>query len=54
MKENKKYDAVQEMREIREKLSLKYWKNPEALMKDMEAVRKKHNLQIRDTKKHSS
>lgn len=46
MKKNKSMDAVQMMRDIREKLSSKYWKHPERLKKDMEQIRKKYNLQI--------
>lgn len=44
----KKTDAVQEMREIREKLSMKYWKKPDALKKDMLKIRKKYDLKILD------
>jgi hypothetical protein len=32
------------MREIREKLSEKYWKHPELLKQDMEVIHKKYNL----------
>ena len=46
MKKNKPFDAVQMMRDIREKLSLKYWKNPERLKKDMADIRKKYNLRV--------
>jgi len=46
MKKNKKYDAVKNMREIREKLSEKYWKNPALLKKDMEDIRKKYNIKL--------
>lgn len=41
---NKKYDAVKEMRTIREKLSAKYWKQPEVLKKELAAIRKKYNF----------
>lgn len=41
-----KFDAVKMMREIREKLSEKYWKNPEILKKEMEAIRQKYNLNL--------
>lgn len=41
---NKKYDAVQEMRKIREKLSEKYWKHPEILKKELAVVRKKYDF----------
>lgn len=40
----KNYDAVKEMREIREKLSLRYWKKPEILMKDMATIQKKYQF----------
>lgn len=41
MKKAKKYDAVQEAREIREKLSVKYFDHPDKLLEDLKAVRKK-------------
>jgi hypothetical protein len=44
MKKNKKFDAVQMMRDIREMLSEKYWKHPDILKKEMEAIRKKYNI----------
>ncbi|MBN4049602.1 hypothetical protein JYT36_00070 [Bacteroidales bacterium AH-315-N07] len=44
MKKNNKFDAVQMMREIREKLSEKYWKHPNILKKEMKAIRKKYNI----------
>ena len=40
----KNYDAVKEAREIKEKLSEKYWNNPELLLKDLKLIRKKYNL----------
>ena len=46
MKTNKKFDAVKMMREIREKLSEKYWKHPDILKKEMEAIRQKYNFKI--------
>lgn len=45
-KTKQKFDAVQMMREIREKLSEKYWKHPEILKKEMEAIRKKYQAQL--------
>jgi hypothetical protein len=45
-KKNKTFDAVQMMRDIREKLSLKYWEHPQRLKKDMDAIRKKYDLHI--------
>jgi hypothetical protein len=50
MKENKKFDSVKMMREIREKLSIKYWKNPDILKKDMKEIRSKYNLKINENK----
>jgi hypothetical protein len=46
MNQNKKFDAVKMMREIREKLSEKYWKHPEILKKEMQEIREKHNLKF--------
>ncbi|MCW3117635.1 MAG: hypothetical protein JWM28_1717 [Chitinophagaceae bacterium] len=46
MEKNKKFDAVQFMRNVREKLSEKYWKRPDILKKDMQAIREKYNLQM--------
>lgn len=51
MKQNKAFDAVKAMREIREKLSEKYWKHPDILKKDMKEIREKYNLQITTPKK---
>lgn len=39
-------DAVKMMREIREKLSEKYWKHPDILKKEMEEVRKKYHFKV--------
>jgi len=41
------FSAVEMMREIREKLSEKYWKHPDVLKKDMEAIRKKYNIKFK-------
>ena len=46
MKTSKQYDAVQAMREIREKLSEKYWKHPDLLKQEMEVIQKKYGLKI--------
>jgi len=46
MEPNKTFDAVKMMREIREKLSEKYWKNPEILKQEMQAIREKYHLKI--------
>ena len=43
MKKNKSYDAVQAMRETREKLSLQYWQNPELLKQEMKSIREKYS-----------
>ena len=44
MNKNKEFDAVQMMREIREQLSEKYWKHPDILKMEMQAIREKYNL----------
>ena len=46
MEPTKKFDAVKMMREIREKLSEKYWKHPDILKKEMEEIRKKYNFNL--------
>lgn len=46
MEKTKTFDAVKMMRDIREKLSEKYWKHPEILKAEMEAIRRKYNLKI--------
>jgi hypothetical protein len=46
MKTNKKFDSVKMMRDIREKLSEKYWKHPDILKQEMEAIRQKYNLKV--------
>lgn len=46
----KRFDAVQMMRDIREELSEKYWKHPDILKKEMEAIRQKYNLKITASK----
>ncbi len=40
------FDAVKMMREIREKLSEKYWNHPDILKQEMEAIRQKYNLKM--------
>jgi len=50
MKTNKQFDAVKMMRDIREKLSEKYWKHPDILKQEMEAIRKKYNLKVASPK----
>lgn len=44
MELNKNFDSVKMMREIREKLSEKYWKHPDILKQEMAAIRQKYNL----------
>ena len=39
-------DAVKMMREIREKLSDKYWKHPDILKRVMEEIRKKYHFKL--------
>lgn len=46
METNKKFNAVKMNRDIREKLSEKYWKHPALLKQEMNAIRLKHNLKI--------
>jgi len=42
--EEKDFDAVKMMRDIREKLHKKYLKNPELREKDLERIHKKYNM----------
>lgn len=42
MKNGKEFDAVQMMRDIRERLSVRYWNHPEILKQEMKAVREKY------------
>lgn len=46
METNKKFNAVKMIRDIREKLSEKYWKHPDLLKQEMKAIRLKYNLKI--------
>ena len=46
MNKDKEFDAALMMREIREKLSEKYWKHPDILNTEMQAIREKYNLKI--------
>ncbi len=50
MKTNKQFDAVKMMRNIREKLSQRYWKHPDILKQEMEAIREKYNLKVAQPK----
>ncbi len=42
-------DAVKMMREIREKLSERYWKHPDILKKEMAEIRKKYHFKVMTT-----
>lgn len=46
METYKEFDSVKMMRDIREKLSEKYWKQPDILKQEMEAIRQKYNLKV--------
>ncbi|MEJ7677569.1 MAG: hypothetical protein WKG06_06810 [Segetibacter sp.] len=48
MNNNNKFDAVQMMRDIREQLSEKYWKHPDILKKEMQAI--KREIQFKNYK----
>lgn len=50
MKKDKKYDAVKEMREVREKLSLEFWNNPEKMKEVLKAAREKFLPKDKGTK----
>jgi len=41
---DKKFDAVRMMREVRDKLSEIYSKDPEAEKRDLEAIRRKYGI----------
>lgn len=43
---DKKFDAVKMMRDIREKLSEKYWEHSDILKKEMEEIRNKYSMQV--------
>lgn len=44
MKKDKKLNAVQEVREIREALSVKYWNHPDQLKAALKAAREKFGV----------
>ncbi|WP_188316222.1 hypothetical protein [Chitinophaga agrisoli] len=46
MKKAKKYDAVAEVRKVREKLSVKYWENPDLLLRDLKAARQRYHSEM--------
>jgi len=41
---NKEFDAVKMMREIRDRLSMKYTEDPDAEKRDLEEIRKKYRI----------
>jgi len=41
---NKEFDAVKSMRAIRDKMSIKYSKNPEAFKEDLKKINKKYGI----------
>lgn len=47
----KKFDAVKMMREIREKLSREYEKNPQKQKEDLESIRKKYGVKPKYARK---
>ncbi len=49
---DKKFDAVKMMREIRDKLSEIYTKDPEAEKRDLEAIRRKYRIKGKNEKAH--
>jgi hypothetical protein len=51
---DKKFDAVGMMREIRDKLSKRYAKDPEAEKRDLEAIRRKYGIKERERGKLAS
>ncbi len=51
MKKKKEFDAVKMMREIRDKLSKIYSKDPEAEVKDSQKIRAKYGIHARRNKK---
>ena len=44
---SKEFDAVKMMREIRDKLSARYIKNPEAQEKDLQEIREKYRIKAK-------
>ncbi|MGR3318794.1 MAG: hypothetical protein ACUZ8O_09985 [Candidatus Anammoxibacter sp.] len=44
----KKFDSVKMMREIRDKLSKKYIENPELENTDLNKIRKKYNISVKE------
>lgn len=49
MEKKKTFDAVKMMREIREKLSEKFWKHPDILKQEMQKIRDKYHLNFSES-----
>ncbi|NML40429.1 hypothetical protein HHL17_24745 [Chitinophaga sp. G-6-1-13] len=45
MKKAKKYDALAEVRKVRDELSVKYRNNPELLFRDLKAARERFHAE---------
>lgn len=45
----KKFDAVKMMRDIRDKLTIRYLKNPEFEISDLHKIRRKYKIQTKET-----
>ena len=52
MKKDKKFDAVKMMREIRDRLSKIYSKDPKAQTRDLQEIRARYGIQVRKQKTH--
>ncbi|SJZ83120.1 hypothetical protein SAMN04488128_1011769 [Chitinophaga eiseniae] len=51
MKKRKKYDAVAEVRKIREEMSVKYFGNHDLLLKDLKTAWKEFHLEEKALRK---
>ncbi len=49
---DKKFDAVKMMREIRDRLSQEYTKDPETEKRDLEFIRRKYEIKDKKVKAH--
>jgi hypothetical protein len=52
MNKEKEFDAVRMMREIRDKLSKIYSKDPEAQTRDLQEIKARHGIKVRRQKAH--
>ena len=50
----KKFDAVEMMRKIRDSLSNRYADHPEIEEKELQEIRKKYHIKVRDTEQADS